>query len=94
MTPGQPARDTVHGAARPVNIIPAAYYDLSARLDAAYAVVFCISQALPDVELDPVRRACLDHADNLVAAAQDILTLARADCQALDAQLSALGKSA
>ena len=78
MTPGQ---------------IPA-YYDLSCRLDAAYAVVSCISQALPAAEPDPVRRGCIDHADNLVSAAQDLLTLARRDCEALDAQLSALGKPA
>ncbi len=71
-----------------------AYYDLASRLAAAEAVVRCISQALPDTEPDPVRRVCIDHADNLVAAAQDILTLARADCQALDAQLSALGNVA
>jgi hypothetical protein len=78
------------GAAPESARMPAAWYDLSVRVDSIEAVASCISRALPEIDRDPFRRAQLDQVDNLASAIIDLLSLAKADCQAMESQFRAI----
>ena len=67
--------------------IPASWYDMAGRIRQANAVASCALEALPNRH-----DSCVDlnHAANLIAAVQDMLTLAEQDADKLEAQLMAV----
>lgn len=68
--------------------MPGAWYDLSGRVNAAQSVVSCALEALPP-GLQGMEYASMNHAANLIAAAQDILKLMEEDVNLMEGQLGA-----
>ncbi len=68
--------------------LPGAWYDLSGRVNAVQSVVSCALEALPS-GLKGLEYARMNHANNLIAAAQDILQLMEEDVNLMEEQLGA-----
>lgn len=67
---------------------PGTWYDLSSRLDAVAAVIDSIPMYAPTGDAYRLAQHETDCILNLTAAARDILTLAKSDCEALEQYLS------
>lgn len=68
--------------------MPGAWYDLSGRVSAARSVASCAQDALPS-GLQGMEYVRMNHAANLIAAAQDILKLMEEDVNLMEEQLGA-----
>lgn len=64
-------------------VVPATLYDLSARIDAALAVVRCIPESLPCGERIRPMFDEINHVGNLAGAVQTCLEQAARDVQTL-----------
>ena len=67
--------------------VPGAWYDLSARVSAARAVVSCMLEALPQGEAARPVMDNVNHSANLAAAAIDLLELCERDVERLEREL-------
>lgn len=73
-----------HLDATPTPNIPGAWYDLTARIDAAQSVTSCALEAVPR-KWDAWGQG--NHCSNLIAANQDLLALMAADAEMIAKQM-------
>lgn len=66
--------------------MPGAWYDLTARIDAAQSVSTCALESLPN-GLQGIDCARVNHTGNLIAATQDLLALMAADAEMIAKQM-------
>jgi hypothetical protein len=75
--------------------LPGAWYDLSARISNARAVVDCIQESLPTLEnMNDRQRAAINHASGLAGALDDVLCLCVEDLNLMEQQFFAQTKPA
>lgn len=64
--------------------LPGAWYDLAGRISAVQAVASCALEAVPTSDFEQCNHAC-----NLIAAMQDLLTLMQQDVSVIEKTLHA-----
>lgn len=69
---------------------PGAWYDLAGRVSHARAVATCLGEVMPACVEDTRMLIAINRLGDLAGAIEDILTLAVADIEELERQLSQL----
>lgn len=71
-----------------VKHIPAAWYDLSSRLRAAHSVIGAVDYYMSSTLQPEIIQRQLDAIGDIANATFELLTLCKADCEALEKALS------